>query len=62
MPADDKTFTMDEALGFWNSLLSGPLVQALQNECDAHLRAICCDCLADIGPQVFEAIEVDLYC
>lgn len=56
--AEDATFSVSEALIFWNALLSGPLVEALQNESQPQLRATCCDCLANIGSTVFEAIEV----
>ncbi|XP_067946711.1 HEAT repeat-containing protein 6-like isoform X2 [Watersipora subatra] len=56
--ADDKIFSVKEALIFWDCLLAGPLVEVLQSEKHTQLRAIGCDCLSNIGARVFEALEV----
>lgn len=57
--ADNNTvFSLAEALTFWNEMLSGPLLDALQNDSHSQLRATCCDCLSNIGAAVFESIEV----
>ncbi|XP_017785560.1 PREDICTED: HEAT repeat-containing protein 6 [Nicrophorus vespilloides] len=44
---------------FWQCLLSGPLLGLLQNEDQATLRAIACDCLASIGANVYEELPRD---
>ena len=56
----DSVFSLAEALVFWNEMLSGPLLDALQNDNHSQLRATCCDCLSNMGAAVFENIEVSV--
>ncbi|XP_064612344.1 HEAT repeat-containing protein 6-like [Liolophura sinensis] len=49
---------LPQALDFWLGLLNGPLPALLQ--CHAHppVKAALCDCLADLGPDIFELLPV----
>lgn len=57
---DTKTISLEQGLKFWLHLIDDPLIRLLQNEKDASLRAIGCDCLASIGTDVFEHLPVSM--
>lgn len=45
--------TSSQALEFWEYLLTGPLHSALQSEDNSPVCASACDCLSNIGPDIF---------
>lgn len=61
--AMDKYFgenaaTLMDGVEFWMMLLNGPLVGLLQDEENAALRGVGCDCLSGMGARVFEKLPV----
>nr|CAD7260754.1 unnamed protein product [Timema shepardi] len=51
--------SVDEMLQFWTHVLSGPLVRMLQNPDHAALRAVGCDCLANLEEETFQLLPHD---
>ncbi|CAG2053651.1 unnamed protein product [Timema podura] len=51
--------SVDEMLQFWTHVLSGPLVRMLQNPDHAALRAVGCDCLANLEEETFQLLSRD---
>nr|CAD7394973.1 unnamed protein product [Timema cristinae] len=51
--------SVDEMLQFWTHVLSGPLVRMLQNPDHAALRAVGCDCLANLEEETFQLLSHD---
>lgn len=43
-------------LGFWQSLLNGPLIKLVQDENYPLIRAAGCDCLSSIGSRLFQEL------
>ncbi|XP_036369378.1 HEAT repeat-containing protein 6 isoform X2 [Octopus sinensis] len=46
-------FTVEQVLEFWEYLLNGPLLSALQCEENSPVCAAACDCLSNIGSMIF---------
>lgn len=58
MPRDDaRHVPVEKGIAFWQSILTH-LVPLMQEETQLFLRAIACDCLGSIGPDVFEHLPV----
>ncbi|KRT79059.1 HEAT domain-containing protein [Oryctes borbonicus] len=56
----DRNFlSFEQGLGFWNTLLNGPLLSLIENEEQFVLRAVACDCLGSIGSDIFERLAKD---
>ncbi|CAG9838730.1 unnamed protein product [Diabrotica balteata] len=53
------TVPFESFLTFWQNLLSGPLIDLLQCEDQAVLKAVGCDCLGSIGSDIFEKLPRD---
>ena len=48
-----------QALSLWQSILDGPLLRILQQENSSNpVRASACDCIANIGAEVFDLLPV----
>lgn len=45
--------SLPKALEFWEYLLAGPLLSALQSDGNSPVCAAACDCLSNIGPDIF---------
>ncbi|GAB1610459.1 HEAT repeat-containing protein 6-like [Argonauta hians] len=54
------TFTVEQVLEFWEYLLNGPLLSALQCEDNSPVCAAACDCLSNINPLVFPRLPPHL--
>lgn len=46
---------------FWDYILNGPIPKILQRETHNPVKAVTCDCLSNIGADVFNIISVS-YC
>jgi HEAT repeat-containing protein 6 len=58
---NDSDILLNSCLKFWLDLIPD-VTQAIQNDANsATLRTVCCDALANIGPEVFERLPVRNY-
>ncbi|KAK3084159.1 hypothetical protein FSP39_009229 [Pinctada imbricata] len=51
--------SVDKVCEFWISLLNGPVSTVLQSETNSSVKATTCDCVANIGPDVFAVLGID---
>ncbi|KAK5641733.1 hypothetical protein RI129_010280 [Pyrocoelia pectoralis] len=56
---DNKCVTPEQGHSFWQILINNSLTALLQSEHHSVLRAVGCDCLASIGPYIFEHFSRD---
>ncbi|XP_031353548.1 HEAT repeat-containing protein 6-like isoform X2 [Photinus pyralis] len=56
---DNKCVTPEQGLIFWQILINNSLTALLQSQHHSVLRAVGCDCLASIGPHIFERFTRD---
>ena len=48
--------TVKEALALWNYILNGPIQKALSNNADSMVEMVACECLGNVGSDVFEKL------
>ena len=54
-----RPFLCAQALSLWQSILDGPLLRILQQDNSSNpVRASACDCIANIGAEVFDLLPV----
>ena len=55
---------IEKGMAFWEAILSGPLQNVVENVEDSAGKSYMCNCLATIGPEIFEKLphRSQLYC
>lgn len=48
--------SVKEALALWNYILRGPIQKALSNNTDSMVEMVACECLGNVGSDVFEML------
>ncbi|XP_060065028.1 HEAT repeat-containing protein 6-like [Ylistrum balloti] len=55
----ENRVNVDMAKEFWVFMLMGPLPNILQTEANNAVRATACDCISNVGPEVFAILSMD---
>ncbi|XP_069136002.1 LOW QUALITY PROTEIN: HEAT repeat-containing protein 6-like [Argopecten irradians] len=55
----ENRITAELAKEFWVFMLMGPLPNILQTETNNAVRATSCDCISNVGPEVFTVLPMD---
>ncbi|XP_033748444.1 HEAT repeat-containing protein 6-like [Pecten maximus] len=55
----ENRVNVDLAKEFWSFMLMGPLPNILQTETNNAVRATSCDCISNVGPEVFAVLPMD---
>ncbi|WAR03508.1 HEAT6-like protein [Mya arenaria] len=59
IPPTPDVITKDKVLDFWLALLNGPIQEVLQARGHDAVKAVACDCLANLGDLIFKSLPLD---